>query len=533
MLNKRWQTSVTEFWMLLLAVTLVAPSALGQLASEGNQRWTQGSDGILDDAEGGDVFGAALVAGDFNGDGFADLAIGVPGENSARGRVNVIYGAFGGLTSSGNQRWTQGSDGILDDSEGGDVFGAALAAGDFNGDGFADLAIGVPGENSARGRVNVIYGAFGGLTSSGNQRWTQGSDGILDDSEGGDGFGAALAAGDFNGDGFADLAIGVPGENSARGRVNVIYGAFGGLTSNGNQRWTQGSDGILDDAEGGDVFGNDLAAGDFSSEGFDDLAIGVPGENSARGRVNVIYGVGVRPAVGGTVNGASFSTQPPTAGTIGSIFGTNLASTTLLADSLPLPTSLGGVSVQTNGIAAPLFFVSAGQINFQFPWESLDQTEVSITVTSNGVTSASQTIRLALFNPGIFAINSAGTGQGAILFANTVDLAAPTGSVPGRTSRPASPGDFLSIFCTGLGAVNNPPASGAPASADPLSQTTTTPSVTIGGVPATVTFSGLGPFFVGLYQVNVQVPDVPTGDAVRLVLTIGGVASNTVTIAVQ
>ena len=117
--------------MLLLAATLVAPSALGQLASEGNQRWTQGSDGILDDAEGGDVFGAALAAGDFNGDGFADLAIGVPGENSARGRVNVIYGAFGGLTSSGNQRWTQGSDGILDDAEGGRCFRSRPGCGRF------------------------------------------------------------------------------------------------------------------------------------------------------------------------------------------------------------------------------------------------------------------------------------------------------------------------------------------------------------------------------------------------------------------
>lgn len=314
----------------------------------------------------------------------------------------------------------------------------------------------------------------------------------------------------------------------------VAPSALGQLASEGNQRWTQGSDGILDDAEGGDVFGNDLAAGDFSSEGFADLAIGVPGENSARGRVNVIYGIGIRPAVGGVVNGASFSTQPPTAGSIGSIFGTNLASTTLVADSLPLPTSLDGVSVQINGVAAPLFFVSADQINFQFPWESLDQTEVSITVTSNGVTSASQTIRLALFNPGIFATNSTGKGQGAIVIAATGEVAAPTESIPGRAARPANRGEFLSVFCTGLGAVNNPPASGAPASADPLSETTTTPSATMGGVPATVTFSGLGPGFVGLYQVNVQVPEnVPTGDAVGLVLTIGGVASNTVTIAVQ
>ncbi|MCZ6489303.1 MAG: hypothetical protein O7A06_02090 [Acidobacteria bacterium] len=238
------------------------------------------------------------------------------------------------------------------------------------------------------------------------------------------------------------------------------------------------------------------------------------------------------PTVGGVVNGASFGTQPPAAGSIGSIFGTNLASSTLAGNSLPLETSLGGTSVQVNGVVAPLFFVSPGQINFQFPWEVEGQTEVSVTVTSNGVTGAPMMISLGSFDPGIFVINP--EGQGAVLIANAVELAAPIGSVPGRATRPAGRGEFISIFCTGLGAVDNTPASGAAATGDPLSRTISTPSVTIGGVDATVVFSGLGPGFVGLYQVNAQVPeDAPTGDAVELVLTIGGVTSNTVTIAVQ
>jgi uncharacterized protein (TIGR03437 family) len=85
----------------------------------------------------------------------------------------------------------------------------------------------------------------------------------------------------------------------------------------------------------------------------------------------------------------------------------------------------------------------------------------------------------------------------------------------------------------GLGAVSNQPEDGAPASSTTLSQTSSTPTVTIGNLPANVTFSGLAPGFVGLYQVNALVPaTVPAGGAVPVVVSLGGVASNTATIAV-
>ncbi len=136
--------------------------------------------------------------------------------------------------------------------------------------------------------------------------------------------------------------------------------------------------------------------------------------------------------------------------------------------------------------------------------------------------------------PGLFSVFQNGRGQGAILIGATGEVAAPSGSIPGLGARPANRGEFISIFCTGLGVVTNSPASGAVAVISPLSETTALPSVTIGGVPAMVSFSGLAPGFAGLYQVNVQVAEnAPTGDAVELVLTIGGVTSNTVTIAVQ
>src|SRR5688500_14283099 len=109
------------------------------------------------------------------------------------------------------------------------------ASGDFNNDGFADLAIGVPGENAAAGAVSVIYGDATGLSTSrvGDQLWTQDSAGVQGDAEAGDNFGYAVAVGNFDDDAYDDLAIGVPYENlttTSAGRVNIIYGSSSGLS---------------------------------------------------------------------------------------------------------------------------------------------------------------------------------------------------------------------------------------------------------------------------------------------------------------
>ncbi len=237
-------------------------------------------------------------------------------------------------------------------------------------------------------------------------------------------------------------------------------------------------------------------------------------------------------SAGGVGDAATFGARLA-AGGVAALFGSNLASSTIVAGTVPLPTTLGDVTVRLNGIPAPLFFVSASQINFLVPWELKGQARVSLTVTAGGATSTEQTVNLATFAPAIFSMNQQGTGQGAILIAATGEIAAPTGGIPGRATRPARRGEYVSIFCTGLGAVTNQPTSGGPGPSSPLSATTTTPSVTIGGASATVSFSGLAPGFVGLYQVNSQVPaSAPTGNAVPVVVSIGGVTSNTVTMAV-
>ncbi len=280
---------------------------------------------------------SGVAKADFNGDGFADLAIGVPGEDTpvgvfSSGAVIVIYGSASGLvapTTAGSipaaQFWSQNSDGtrIPDASEAADRFGSALAAGDFNADGFSDLAIGAPADKIVRngigsvGAVTVIYGSPNGLTTDpaagvpAAQQWALPDFPDLGDLllfgaareadvANGFSFGAALAWGDFNGDGIGDLAIGSPQEpvkraSAAAGAVAILYGTRAqGLSRAGAQIWTQGNDGLPDGAQAGDEFGAALAAGNFNGDDFTALAIGAPGNGGdfgkAVGAVHIVFG---------------------------------------------------------------------------------------------------------------------------------------------------------------------------------------------------------------------------------------------------
>jgi uncharacterized protein (TIGR03437 family) len=230
---------------------------------------------------------------------------------------------------------------------------------------------------------------------------------------------------------------------------------------------------------------------------------------------------------GGVVNAASSAPGAPIApGSIVTVYGKFLLDSLSTASSSPLPTKLSELSLQFGGgLGAPLFAVSSTQVNFQAPWELAGQSQTSLSATVNGQTGSTQTVNLASFAPGIFSMNGQGTGQGAVLDTSyrLVD-----------SSNPASAGStILQIYCTGLGAVTNQPPSGSPPG-DQLSETTTIPTVTIGGVKAQVLFSGLAPGSVGEYQVDTLVPAGSSkGAAVPVVIAIGGTTSNTVTIAVQ
>jgi hypothetical protein len=260
---------------LLLLLLVTAPTASAQIA------------GTL---EGGDSFGNATATGDFDGDNFDDLAVGAYGEDINfglqvtyvnAGAVNVVYGSLGqGLIATNNQFWHQNSADIEGTAEAEDWFGEALAVGDFDGDGYDDLAIGAPREDAGSitdaGVVHVIYGSSGGLTAEGDQLLLAGNNTAYGR------FGHALAAGDFNGDGYDDLAIGEPGKavngHAAAGVVKFLYGSLGtGLTYTGSFTVTEADcNSVYCVVAAGDQFGFALATGDFSGGGSDDLAIGVP-----------------------------------------------------------------------------------------------------------------------------------------------------------------------------------------------------------------------------------------------------------------
>ena len=219
----------------------------------------------------------------------------------------------------------------------------------------------------------------------------------------------------------------------------------------------------------------------------------------------------------------------------GHSLGSNFGITQSFRVPVPNPVTLDGVSLLLNGIAAPLNFVGPNQINFQVPWELQGQSSMSAVVIANGVQTAPQTFSLNTFAPGIFTVNQ--NGQAAALLAGTNTIACNPLTLPycGGLASPVVRGNAIEVYMTGLGPVTNQPASGAPPSPSaPQSVTLTQPTATVGGVSAPVLFSGLPEFYLGLYQVNVQVPaDAPTGDAVPVVVTQGGVASNTATIAVK
>ncbi|HEX8580748.1 MAG TPA: hypothetical protein VF640_00380, partial [Acidimicrobiales bacterium] len=263
---------------------------------------TVNQNGAAGAAEDGDMFGAAIVVDDFDGDGLDDVAVGAPFEDVGdvvdAGNVTIVYGGVNGTTGRATPV-NQGTVGGAVEAE--DHFGQALEAGSWRNDVYGDLAVGAPDEDGGdvvdSGNVTVVYGDALGPGRGGVRVLSQGSTGVRGEKEAGDHFGFSLQKGNYNTlDEFNDLAVGAPGEDAGdvvdSGNVTVVYGNSTALGSTSDVLRQGG--GAPETSETGDNFGWSLAAGSFDENaGATGLAIGVPGESigsvDQAGKVTVVY----------------------------------------------------------------------------------------------------------------------------------------------------------------------------------------------------------------------------------------------------
>jgi uncharacterized protein (TIGR03437 family) len=253
-----------------------------------------------------------------------------------------------------------------------------------------------------------------------------------------------------------------------------------------------------------------------------------PGFTAATTRISGAVAPNVAPTLSpnGTLDAFAIAAEPgvPIApGTVVAIYGSGLAAQPVANTMIPIPTSLGGTSVIIGGIAAPLYYVSAGQVNAQVPFELTAGQPYQLIVSANGALTTPETIQLSAVAPGIAAYPSGyAEAEHAANFSLVTDAS------------PAMPGEYVVIYLVGLGPTNVPVASGAVSPSSPLDATVTTPTITLNGeAVSNIYFSGLTPTAVGLYQIDLQVPgDAPNGD-LTLVVTQPGFAGISVILPVH
>jgi uncharacterized protein (TIGR03437 family) len=229
----------------------------------------------------------------------------------------------------------------------------------------------------------------------------------------------------------------------------------------------------------------------------------------------------------GVVNSASF-TPGLTPGSLATAFVAGVLddSGAVSAPGLPLPATLGGVSVTVNGVNAPVLAVAnrngQEQVNFQAPFELRGQSAATVAVTRDGRASTAVSVPVADVQPALFTSD----GSAAVVVHNA-DFALVT------AQRPLVPGEFAVVYATGLGRVQNEPVTGAAAPLAPLAATTGNVRLTLGGQPCDVQYAGLAPGFIGVYQVNFRVPQNAPGGTQDLAVAVGSSTSPAAKVPVQ
>jgi len=421
--------------------------------------------GKTDVSAGGTPHG--IVAADFNGDGKLDLAI---ANNTPSGTVTILLGNGSGVFINAGSM-----------SVGSSPYGIATT--DFNGDGHADLATANFGDST----ISVLLGNGNGTFQAAITYQTTGAP-------------VTIRAADVNGDGFADLLA----TDSGSGILDIFLG-------NGDGSFVKAS------SIAGLAGVYDVVVGDFDSDGVPDLVAAASGANA----VVTLHGTCMA-NITGVTNAASGVAGIVPGGWV-TLYGTNLAQTTYIAQASDLtanylPATLKGVSVQIDGHAAFVYFVSRGQVNVVAP-DDTNTGAVPVSVTNASGTSAISTTALFAEQPGLF------TSGGYALAVRFSD-----GAILSDTSlTTARAGDILELYATGLGPTSPEASTGLVFSGSYPTQLT--PAVMIGALPAVVSYSGL--IGAGLYQMNITVPDgVATGTS-QVSVSIGGQTGQTALLRTQ
>ena len=440
-----------------------------------------------------------MLTADFNGDGKPDITVAISRLTNPGGFGQIEFSEILLYTLFSNK-----SGGFADPQLFTRFAASGILVGDFDGNGTLDLAI--YGTDSATNNATLYFMSSYGTPSSATQTLPGDTTVAVKDP---------ARAADLNGEGRSRIVT-ASGHQIGFSIVNTVYI----YSATSKDLVLAGSFDLASAA-------TDLIVVDLNGDGKPDIVIA----NTANTTIAINTTAGAASQLTGAQNGASFAVgQPLAPGSLASLFGVGMvpASVSAQATTIPLPASLGGLSLTVGGIPAPLMYVSSTQVNFQVPW-TVPTGPADVVATVNGTPLPKLTVTIGAVEPGIFSVGY-GTGQ-AIAINSDGSLTAPANSIPGYATRPAKPGETIIILATGLGAVSPSIATGAAAS-DGIRNTTVIPAVLINGTAATVAFHGLSPQFVGVNQLNVVVPSVSAG-VVSLQIDAGGVrTTDKVTIAI-
>jgi uncharacterized protein (TIGR03437 family) len=207
-------------------------------------------------------------------------------------------------------------------------------------------------------------------------------------------------------------------------------------------------------------------------------------------------------------------------GTIAQVYGSGLASAAV-STVIPLPTTFNNTFALVGNVKAPLYFLSSGQINLQIPSEVAANQQAPIILSVNNAVTLPVMLNLVPAAPGVASLT------GGTIIAQHADFSLVT------SASPAKPGEVLIMYLVGMGATNPSVASGAPSPSSPLATVTLQPTVTVGSQPANISFAGLTPFSVGLYQIDFQVPSNASSGNLNVVVTQNGIAANSTLLPVS